>query len=654
VNLKPSTRLLLGSLAIVAMTFLVYIPVVPGSFLMDDTRLTNGDNALVNGQLTLRTLWFGTDFTLTTFVWWLEHVAFGTHPAGYHLVNIALHAVSALLLWRLLVQLRIPGAWLGAALFAVHPVGVNSVARIAELKNTLSMPFLLLSFIAYLRYENVRLYPPDSPPPDRHSARAGVLWYVTSLSAFILGLMAKTTIIMLPVALLLCAVWQRGRIQRRDVIHTAPFFVLSLAFGLMSIWFQKFQALPTSPLTLQHAGLARRLAGAGYDFWFYLGKAIFPFGLNLEYRRLKMDAGSPATFLPVFLVCALFLVCVLYRRGWGRHALFGLGCFAVMLFPALGFFDAQFQALFQVSDHLQYTALPAITALIAAAAVACGGTIFRAVAIILIALFSVLCFKRAGVFQNEEKLMTDSVSKNPEAWGSLNDLAVIYANKMDYTKAMPLFEQSVKYNPDNIEARWNYGYALVLQKDYGGAEAQYLAALKINPRDGVANRMYARLLQSQGRNAEAIRHYQISVSFSPNIDTCLNLANLDYVSGNWDRAAMDLRRALSFKPDPAKEVEVLNNLAWVLATCPDGAVRNGIEAIRDAEKACRLTGFKLSNNVNTLAAAYAEAGRFPDAITTAEMALRLAADAGDNQSVATIRKLLAQYQAGKPCRESNR
>ena len=260
VNLKPSTRLLLGSLAIVAMTFLVYIPVVPGSFLMDDTRLTNGDNALVNGQLTLRTLWFGTDFTLTTFVWWLEHVAFGPHPAGYHLVNIALHAVSALLLWRLLVQLKIPGAWLGAALFAVHPVAVNSVARIAELKNTLSMPFLLLSFIAYLRYENSRLYPPDSPSPDRHLAGTGDLWYFISLSAFILGLMAKTTIIMLPVALLLCAVWQRGRIQRRDVIHTAPFFVLSLAFGLMSIWFQKFQALPTSPLTLQHAGLARRLA----------------------------------------------------------------------------------------------------------------------------------------------------------------------------------------------------------------------------------------------------------------------------------------------------------------------------------------------------------------------------------------------------------
>ena len=654
-NLKSSTSLLPGALAILALTFLVYCPVVPGSFLMDDRRLTGYDNALVNGQLTLRTLWFGTDFTLTTFAWWLEHLAFGTRPAGYHVVNIILQAVSAFLLWRLLAQLKIPGAWLAGALFAVHPVCVNSVARIAELKNTLSMPFLLLSFIAYLRYENTRLYPPDPPAPGRHWADARVPWYLISLSAFILGLMAKTTIIMLPVALLLCAAWQRGRIQRRDLIHTAPFFALSLAFGLMSIWFQKYQALPTSPLTLQHAGFARRLAGAGYVFWFYLGKAVFPFGLNLEYRRWKIDAGAPVTFLPVLLVGVLFLVFFVCRRGWGRHALFGVGCFAVMLFPALGFFEAQFEALWQVSDHLQYTALPAIVALIAAAAAAfANGIIFRGIAISLLALSSVLCFKRAEVFQSEKNLMTDSISKNPQAWGSLNELGVIYARKNDYARAIPLFEESVKYNPNNVESRLNLGYALIVQKNYKGAEAQYLAVFKSDPRQPIANRMYARLLEMEGRNAEAIRHYQMSVSLNPDIDTCMDLATLDYACGNWGRAAMDLRRVLSLKPDPAMKVTALNNLAWILATCPDGSVRNGLAAVRYARDACRLTAFKQSGAVSTLAAAYAEAGRFPDAVTTAEMALRLATDVGDTQSAMTIRKLLAQYQAGKPCREGNR
>ncbi len=618
---------------------------------MDDTRLIAGDNALVNGQLTLRTLWFGTDFTLSTFVWWLEHLAFGAHPAGYHLVNITLHALSALLLWRLLAQLKIPGAWLAGALFAVHPVCVNSVARIAELKNTLSMPFLLLSFIAYLRYENSRLYPQDTPPSNHNAANAAVLWYGISLCAFVLGLMAKTTIIMLPVVLLLCAVWQRGRIRWRDAVHTAPFFTLSLAFGLMSIWFQKYQALPTTPLTLEHAGFARRLAGAGYDFWFYLGKALFPVGLNLEYRRWKIDTGSPMAFLPVLLCCILFLVCFLYRRTWGRHALFGLGCFFVMLIPALGFFNAQFETLWQVSDHLQYTALPAIVALVAAVAALGNTMIFRGVAIVLLVLGSALCFKRAEAFQNEEKLVVDAISKNPEAWGSLNELGVIFANKKDYANAVRQFEQSLKYNPNDIEARLNFGYTLVLQNNYRGAEAQYLAALKIDPHEAVANRMFARLLEQEGRNSQAIRHYQLSVCFNPDIDTCMDLANLDYVSGNWGRVVTDLRRALSLKPDPEKEVTALNNLAWLLATCPDGSVRNGSEAVRYAEDACHLTTFKQSGAVNTLAAAYAEAGRFPDAVTTAELALKLATDAGDRQSAATIRKLLGLYRAGKPCRE---
>ncbi|MGH7940304.1 MAG: tetratricopeptide repeat protein [Limisphaerales bacterium] len=651
-NLKPRLQYVPGALAIIALTFLVYSPLIPGTFLMDDARLSGWDNPLVNGELTLRSLWFGTDFTLTTFVWWLEHLAFGAHPAGYHVINIILQALGALLLWQLLAQLRIPGGWLAGALFAAHPVCVNSVARIAELKNTLSLPFFLLSFLAYLHYERLRLYPPIAPA--RHRERGGALWYFVSLMAFILGLMAKTTIVMLPVALLLCAAWQRRQIRWRDLIHLAPYFALSLAFGLMSIWFQKYQAIPTSPLALHHASFARRLAGAGYDFWFYLGKALFPFGLNLEYRRWNINALTPANFLPDLLVAVLFLVCLFFRRSWGRHALFGLGCYAVVLFPALGFFNAQFEMLWQVSDHLQYTALPAVLALIAAAAAASHGVTFRSLAVILIAVCSMLSFKWAAAFRNEEKLMAISISKNPQAWASLNDLGVVYANENDYAKAIPKFEQSVKYNPNDTDARLNLGYALLMQKNYNGAQAQYLAILKNNPRQAVANKMYGRLLELEGQQAKAIRHYQISVCLSPDIDTCLDLATLDYTSGNWGRVVTDLRLALSLKPDPARELPALNNLAWVLATCPESSVRNGLEAIRYARTACRLTGFKQSGPVNTLAAAYAEAGRFTDAVTTAEMAARLATKAGDAQSAATIQKLLAQYQAGRPCRESKK
>ncbi|HEV2327759.1 MAG TPA: tetratricopeptide repeat protein [Verrucomicrobiae bacterium] len=653
-NLKPQARFALAAFAIVVLTFAVYWPVVPGTFIMDDTRLISHDNALVNGQLTLRSLWFGTDFTLTTFVWWLEHIAFGQNPVGYHLVNISLQALSAVLLWRLLARLNIPGAWLAAALFAVHPVCVNSVARVAELKNTLSMPFFLMSFIAYLRYENARLYPPATPFPAGETAKVGALWYLVALTSFVLALMAKTTVVMFPVVLLLCAVWQRGRIQWRDIFHTLPFFGLSLAFGIMSIWFQKYQALPTSPLTLQQSGFAQRLAGAGYDFWFYLGKALFPFNLNLEYPQWKIDAGTALAFLPDLLAVVLFVVCLSFRRSWGRHVLFGVGCFAVMLFPALGFFDAQFEALWQVSDHLQYSALPAIVALLAGALAALAGRIaFRGVAAVLLVLWSIYCFKWAGTFSNEENLMTDAVSKNPAAWGALNDLGVIFAEHGDYTNAIDHFQRSVKYGPDNTDARLNFGYALVLQKNYRAAEAQYLAALKVSPREPVANKMYARMLELDGDNREALIHLQLSASLSQDPDTYTELANLDYGLGNWHRVVTDLQQALMHKPKPATELTALNNLAWVLATCPDDSVRNGIQAIQYAEKACRLTGFKQSGIVNTLAAAYAESGRFPDAIASAQSAIKLASAAGDTKAAAATSQLLAQYQEGKPWRDRN-
>lgn len=666
-NLKPQARFAVAALAIVVLTFVVYWAVVPGTFLMDDARLIGRDNALVNGQLTLRSLWFGTDFTLTTFVWWLEHLAFGQNPAGYHLVNISLQALSAILLWRLLVQLNIPGAWLAGALFAVHPVCVNSVARVAELKNTLSMPFFLMSFIAYLRYESVMLYPaaPPSPgedggagaPPYRSSpasywGNAGALWYFLSLATFILSLMAKTTVVMFPVALLLCAVWQRGRVQRKDILHTLPFFALSLAFGTMSIWFQKYQALPTSRLTFHPASFAQRLAGAGYDFWLYLWKAVFPFSLNLEYPRWKIDAGAAAAFVPSLLVVVLFLVCLFFRRSWGRHMLFGIGCFAVMLFPALGFFDAQFEALWQVSDHLQYTALPAIVALIAGALAALAGKIaFRSIGLVLLAVWSVCCFTRANVFNSEEKLMADTISKNPAAWGALNDLGVIFAEKGDYSKAIDLFERSIKYNPDNAEARLNFGYALVLQQNYPAAREQYLAALKISPREPVANKMYARMLELEGQSRDAVLHLQTSASLSTDPDTWVELATLDYALGNWHRVVTDLKYALALKPKPATELTALNNLAWVLATCPDDSVRNGNEAVRYAQRACSLTDFKQSGMVNTLAAAYAEAGRFPDAIATAQTAIALADAIGDSHAAATTRQLLARYRGGHPARD---
>jgi tetratricopeptide (TPR) repeat protein len=647
---RSRLRLILGVLVIFALVLVVYRPILPGSFLMDDQRLIEGENPLVNGELTPYSIWFQTDFTLTTFVWWLQWLVWGGNPAGYHAVNMALQALSAVLLWRLLTRLKIPGAWLAAVVFAVHPVCVGSVARIAELKNTLSLPFCLLSFLGYLHYETLALYPEDEKQVINQSLRVrATFWYVLSLIAYVLSLLSKTTAAMLPVALILCAAWRRGRVTRRDVLHTSPYFILALAFGLMSVWFQKHQALANAGQTLQATSCWERLAGAGYDFWFYLGKALMPVNLSMVYSRWRIDAGTLTAYLPDLLVCAVFVLCWWFRRSWGRHALFGLGCFAVTLFPALGFFDAQFLTMWRVSDHLQYAPLIAIVALaIAGLASLPNKAIFRCLAVILLLTLSVLTFQRAQVFSTEESLLRDTLAKNPAAWAAHNDLGLIFAKRGNDADAINQFSASLQFNPDNLGAQLNLAQVLALQGRWEDADQHYLAALKIKPFDPGTHKEFAAALEAQGRAREALFHLKMALCFKPEIQTRLEFAALLYQTGDFPQAAAQYRRVLSLKHD---EVVALNNLAWILATCPDDKVRDGAEAVRCAERACRLTAFKRASIVGALAAAYAEAGRFPEAVTTGETAVRLSAAAGDTKSAAIYQQPLILYRAGKPWRE---
>jgi tetratricopeptide (TPR) repeat protein len=644
--------LAVGAVAIFLLAFVVYLPILPGSFLLDDTRLIGSDNPLVNRKIALRSIWFGTDFALATYGWSVELNVFGSGPAGYHVVNIVLHAISAILLWRLLAQLKIPGAWLAGALFAVHPVCVNSVARISELKNTLALPFLILSFIGYLRYESAALYPAPSASADQRDINKATVWYVVSLLAFILALMSRSTVAMLPVLLLFCALWQRGRITAKDIVHMLPFFALGLAVGSLAIWSQKYQALPSTHLTLAPTTFGQRLAGAGYCFWFYLGKALFPFNLSLQYPRWTLPSHAVVAFLPVVLACVVFIGCLFFRRSWGRHVLFALGCFAVMLFPALGFFDAQFLTVWQVSDHLQYIALPAIVALVASGVAALPNKMaFRCAAGVLLLGSSVLSFHRAGVFSTPETLYRDTVAKNPSASDSYNQLGIIMAKKGNFTEAINDFTLSAKGDTNNCDAWMDLGHTLALEGKFPEAEHAYLTALKIQPNAPQTHRMYANLLRQEGRNAQALYHMRLAAIQDPDAEMYTELASLEYASGNSRQAVEHLRRALALRPYPPN-LAAMNNLAWILATSPDDSVRNGNDAIKYAQQACLLTRFKEPGMMGTLAAAYAEGGHFPEAITAAETAVKLATSAGNNQLAARNQQLLLLYRAGKPYRET--
>ena len=650
-----NVRLCLGVLFIFAFVFMVYSPVLPGSFLMDDHRLIKEDNPLVNGALTPLNIWFQTDFTLSSFALWLQWLAWGENPAWYHAVNMALHGLSAVLLWRLLARLKIPGAWLAAAMFAIHPVCVNSVARIAEIKNTLSLPFFILSFWFYLRYESISLNPTGQNPIARHRWRdPAALWYGLSLMAFVLALLSKTSTGMLPMLLLGCALWQRGRITRQDMLQTSPYFVLALGFGLMSVWFQKHQALVSAGMTPPHESFLERLAIGGRVVWFYLGKALLPVNLNLVYPRWKMDAATPAAFLTIIALCAGLVLCWRFRREWGRHVLFGLGCFAVTLFPALGFFDAQFLTRWQVSDHLQYLPIIAPLTLVAAGLASLpGAKMFRCAAFALVLTLSVLTFQRAEVFSTGEGLLHDTLAKNPAAWVAQNDLGVILATRGDYSGAVQHFVAAVQSNPDDnldkAQAKLNLGQALSLQGKLTEAEARFLEAIKIKGEDSYAHQCYAKFLSRQGRNREAVIQLKVALSLKPDNQTRLDLAAALYQTGDFRQAASQFREAVSINPN---QPESLNNLAWLLATCSDDRVRNGKEAIRYAQRACNLTGFKQTGFISTLAAAYAEAGRFSEAVATAEMAVKLQTSKGETRLAGINTQLLSLYRAGKPYHES--
>ncbi len=641
-------------LAISLFVLVVYSPVLPGSFLMDDQRLVESANPLVNGEFGPLTIWFQTDFSLSTFGFWLEWLVWGKNPAGYHLVNMALQVLSAVLIWRLLARLKIPGAWLAGAMFAVHPVCVNTVARIAELKNTLSLPFFLLSFLCYLRYEACSLYPASPGKVAAQTPRnQGAMWYGLSLTAFVLALLGKTSTVMLPPILLGCAAWQRGRVTRRDLLHTSPHFLLALAFGAMSVWFQKHQALAMAGQVLPPENFGERLAIAGRVFWFYLGKTLLPLNLNLVYPRWHIDAGTPAAYLPVLLLCAVLVLCWRFRRTWGRHALFGLGCFAVALFPALGFFDAQFLEKWQVSDHLQYLPMIAPLALASAALASwLNRNTFRGAEVALLLALSVLTFHRAGIFATEEGLMRDTLAKNPAAGEAYDSLGVILAERNDYAGAIRYFKASLQCDPGDADAHLNLGQALGLQGNFEEGESHFLAALRIRPSDPEIHRKFAQCLDRAGRSREAVQHLKAALCFEPKskseIETHLELASLLYQTGDLRGSISQLRWIVSLQPDLP---EALNNLAWLLATGADAGVRDGAEAVRCAERACRLTQFKQAGMICTLAAAYAEAGRFPEAVTTAETALTMQTKTGDMQSAVVSRQLLTLYQAGKPWHE---
>ncbi len=645
---------------LVAATVIAYLPVWRAGFIWDDDTFL-WRNALIQSPDGLFRLWFTTSapdyFPLTSTTLWLEWRLWGMNPLGYHLVNVLLHALSAVLLWRVLARLKIPGAALAAAIFAVHPVNVESVAWITERKNTLAMCFYLLSLQLYLRSEKRRDPAPEagqpaaalSAPSDRLPALA--LFYCLSLLAFICALLSKTAVAPLPVVLLGLAWWRRGRLELKDVWRSVPFFAFAAAAGLVAVWFQYHRAIGASLLDVRNDSFGSRLAGAGWALWFYLYKAVLPWHLSFVYPRWHIDGTQALSYVPGVLFVAVLLVCWRYRRGWGRGMLLGLGYFAVMLLPVLGFVNIYFMRYSLVADHWQYFAIIGPVAL-AAAGISCAGTacgrerrwLPRAVGGALVLVLGVSTAREAATYTDLKSLWTATLARNPAAGLAHNNLGTLLLAQGHANEAITHFQQALALQPNAADVHSNLGGALLQQGRLDEAIVHLRRAIQIQPDSVQAHSNLGNALARQGRFAEALNELGRAVELQPALASAhYNLGGALLQAGRVDEAIASLERALALQPNSVDAHLSLGN-AWL---------RKGQAARADTHfrKAVEIQPDSAAAQLN-LANALVQQGQPDDAILHFQQALAAApgsAVAHNGLGNALMQKgrtdeALAQYQ----------
>lgn len=587
-----------GAVAVILLaTLLVYLPALRGGFVWDDTAMLT-TNPLVKLPLGLFYIWGSTAlpdyYPLTYSSFWLEWRLWGMRPWGYHLTNVLLHAASAVLVWRVLKRLQLPGAWLAGLVFALHPVNVQSVAWIAERKNTLCMPFFLLSLLWYLRYDaearSASLRAPVVPAPPGHRPSA---FYRLSLLAFLLALLSKTAVVMLPVALLLIHWWQSGGRTESDphgagatnprpishaasghrppiarlLLRLAPFFALALALGLVTLWFQAHRAIAGDPIRV--ADFWTRLAGAGRAVWFYVGKLLWPRELCFVYPEWRLETGVWTTWVPVVGVAAVLVLGWWFRRGWGRHLVLVWGWFVLFLVPVLGFVDIYFHRYSLVADHWVYFAGLGLIA----GAVAVGAHLFERYrargaaglfavgALAVITWLGTATWQQARIYQDLGTLWADTLRKNPNCWLAHNSLGSHLADAGARRAARAHLERALAIKPDALEVLNNLASVLLDEGQPRAALVYLEKALAVAPRSAMAQYNLGNAYDQLGQTAEAEQAYRRAIALEPDHAAAHNnLGCLLYATGRKTEAIEAFARAISLRPDYA---DALNNLGVV-------------------------------------------------------------------------------------------
>lgn len=623
---------ILARLAILALAVLwIYSPVCNPTFQAewlwdDDTLLTanltvqhrlSSDPAVPPAHAaTLGKLWLapsGPDyFPLTYTALWAQWPFFSIDPRdggpvkpggpavawsfGYHFVSVLLHLAGALALWRLFAVMRMPGAWLGALIFAVHPVAVESVAWVSELKNTLSLPLFLLAAINYIHFDNMMAKGEalDSPRAARR--------YVLALVLFILAMLAKTSVVMFPVLILFYVWWKRGRVTGRDVVRSGHFFLVSLVLGLVTIYYQHSRAIGDEPIIV--GGFASRLACAGMSVFWYLKLLVWPVHLLPIYPRWDVDPPRLWQFLPLPLIAAAGAWFWWKRASWGRHAIFAFGSFLLMVAPILGFITISYMRITWAADHFIYLPMIGLVGWVAAGITRCyeravdemRRVIFAGTTAAMIAL-TILSFKHAACWVNEDALWTHTLTYNENAWQAHNRLGARKssrgqfensgpANRIENLGAFHHFTRATELRPDLGETHNNLatvyrekaraseqrGDEVTAKREMNASIHHFAEACRLTPQVTIFQVNLANVLMTDGRNAEAANKYKELVEKEPNNPSLIsNYGVVLFKQGNkMEEAVAQFRRALEIAPDLKDARE---GLAAALGEIPDLAAK---------------------------------------------------------------------------------
>ena len=509
-------RLLAGATLLLVATITAYSPAIRAGFIWDDPQYVLHNPTLRSWQ-GLRDIWTVPTslpqwYPLVHTTLWIEHQLVADRPFAYHLDNVLLHVASAILLWRLLSRLEVPGAYFAAALFALHPVMVESVAWVTERKNVLSLVFYLLAMRVYLI--------DFLPSRDRRA-------YALALTLFLCALLSKTVTASFPAAVLLILWWKNGRAPRREVLALLPFFLAGIVLSTVTAYLEKYHVGAAGEKVPElQLGFESRCLIAGRAIWFYVDKLLVPYPLSFIYPRWN-EIATPTALqwaLPAMVAVATAALFAL-RERLGRGPLVAWLLFCGTLFPVLGFVNVYPMRFSFVADHFQYHASIALIVLagaIAARTARSDSTALveiarRALAVVLVAGLGILTWSRAHVYRDSETLWRDTLAKNPDSWMVNINLAnvLIRTTPPAIDEAEVLYRRALQVAPNLYETHTDVGMVEGMRGRTAAALRELDEALRINPAYAPAYYHRGQVLSRMRELDRAIGDFELALRYAP-------------------------------------------------------------------------------------------------------------------------------------------